>query len=163
MSGQRRSARQERWLSSAAFRAATMRGLRNAWAVNAAKPRCGAKARSTGEPCHAYALANGRCRCHGGLVPKGPGKWHKVQANGSPGLGKWARKADALAKREKHRKDRVAAMTPEQRARYDEWHRQHPTEGRGAPQKITREFLDELMQRDAEAHRTTPRCEGFEQ
>jgi hypothetical protein len=31
------------------------------------KIRCGAYARSTGQPCQAKALANGRCRNHGGL------------------------------------------------------------------------------------------------
>lgn len=30
-------------------------------------PRCGAFARSTGKPCEAKALENGRCRNHGGL------------------------------------------------------------------------------------------------
>ena len=37
-------------------------------------PRCGADARSTGEPCKAKALPNGRCRNHGGLStgPKTP-------------------------------------------------------------------------------------------
>ena len=31
------------------------------------KIKCGAYARSTGNPCQAKALANGRCRNHGGL------------------------------------------------------------------------------------------------
>jgi hypothetical protein len=31
------------------------------------KRRCGAYARSTGQPCQAKALANGRCKNHGGL------------------------------------------------------------------------------------------------
>lgn len=31
------------------------------------RPRCGADARSTGKPCQMKALANGRCRLHGGL------------------------------------------------------------------------------------------------
>ena len=31
------------------------------------KPRCGAYARSTGQSCKAIALANGKCRNHGGL------------------------------------------------------------------------------------------------
>jgi hypothetical protein len=31
------------------------------------KTFCGAYARSTGKPCHAGALRNGRCRMHGGL------------------------------------------------------------------------------------------------
>lgn len=30
-------------------------------------PRCGAHARSTGEPCKAKAMENGKCRNHGGL------------------------------------------------------------------------------------------------
>ena len=30
-------------------------------------PRCGAHARSTGEPCKAKAMGNGRCRNHGGM------------------------------------------------------------------------------------------------
>jgi hypothetical protein len=29
--------------------------------------KCGAHARSTGKPCQAHALENGRCRNHGGL------------------------------------------------------------------------------------------------
>ena len=38
------------------------------------KRRCGAYARSTGQPCQAKALANGRCKNHGGLStgPKTP-------------------------------------------------------------------------------------------
>jgi hypothetical protein len=31
-------------------------------------PRCGAKARTTGCPCQAPAMPNGRCRMHGGLA-----------------------------------------------------------------------------------------------
>ena len=31
------------------------------------KLKCGAYARTTGKPCQAKALANGRCRLHGGL------------------------------------------------------------------------------------------------
>jgi hypothetical protein len=31
-----------------------------------AAPRCGAKSRRTGEPCKSAAMANGRCRMHGG-------------------------------------------------------------------------------------------------
>lgn len=30
-------------------------------------PRCGAHARSTGDPCKAKAMTNGRCRNHGGM------------------------------------------------------------------------------------------------
>ncbi|MEX1313818.1 MAG: HGGxSTG domain-containing protein [Desulfotignum sp.] len=37
-------------------------------------PRCGAYSRRTGKPCRQPAMANGRCRLHGGLstgAPKG--------------------------------------------------------------------------------------------
>ncbi len=37
------------------------------WTVMGKAPRCGAKAKSTGEPCQGPAMANGRCRLHGGL------------------------------------------------------------------------------------------------
>ena len=33
--------------------------------------RCGAYARCTGEPCRNGAMANGRCRMHGGATPRG--------------------------------------------------------------------------------------------
>ena len=38
------------------------------------KVRCGAYARSTGKPCQAKALTNGRCKLHGGMStgPKTP-------------------------------------------------------------------------------------------
>jgi hypothetical protein len=31
-----------------------------------ATPRCGARSKRTGEPCEGAAMANGRCRFHGG-------------------------------------------------------------------------------------------------
>ena len=43
-------------------------------AVMTQKLKCGAHARSTGQPCKAKALANGRCKNHGGMStgPKTP-------------------------------------------------------------------------------------------
>jgi len=43
-------------------------------AVMRQKLKCGAHARSTGQPCKAKALANGRCKNHGGMStgPKTP-------------------------------------------------------------------------------------------
>lgn len=39
--------------------------------------RCGAYCRTTGRPCQAPAMANGRCRMHGGKNPGAPcGKAH---------------------------------------------------------------------------------------
>jgi hypothetical protein len=46
-------------------------------------PRCGAYARSTGQPCKAKALPNGRCKNHGGMStgPKTPEGKTKALAN----------------------------------------------------------------------------------
>jgi hypothetical protein len=35
-------------------------------------PRCGAHARTTGNPCQGQAMANGQCRMHGGNNKGGP-------------------------------------------------------------------------------------------
>lgn len=37
-----------------------------------AAPRCGAHARTTGEPCKSPAMKNGRCRMHGGKAGRKP-------------------------------------------------------------------------------------------
>ena len=46
--------------------------MREARAALALHPRCGAYARTTGRPCRAPAMANGRCRMHGGASPGAP-------------------------------------------------------------------------------------------
>lgn len=55
-----RFARDEERIARKARHAATARPAR-------VKVKCGAFARSTGKPCQIKALANGRCRLHGGL------------------------------------------------------------------------------------------------
>jgi hypothetical protein len=35
-------------------------------------PRCGAHARTTGQPCRSPAMKNGRCRMHGGKAGRRP-------------------------------------------------------------------------------------------
>ena len=42
--------------------------------------RCGAKTKKTGKPCRARALANGRCKYHGGLSTGPKTKEGKVRA-----------------------------------------------------------------------------------
>jgi hypothetical protein len=53
--------------------------MREARAALALHPRCGAYARTTGRPCRAPAMANGRCRMHGGASPGAP----KGERNGN--------------------------------------------------------------------------------
>jgi hypothetical protein len=62
-------------------------------------PRCGAKTRGArgGRPCRSPAMANGRCRMHGGTNPGAPrDEKHGMYRHGrytrkTKALGKWAR------------------------------------------------------------------------
>jgi hypothetical protein len=65
------------------------------------KIACGAHARSTGQPCRAQALANGRCKNHGGLStgPRTPE----------------GRRAVGEATRKRHEAKRLASLTSCQR------------------------------------------------
>ncbi|SFK79509.1 HGGxSTG domain-containing protein [Methylocapsa palsarum] len=88
--------------------------------------RCGARRKRDGEPCQQLVLfSNGRCKFHGGKTPKGK-NWHKLQLPPSDA----GADADALARKERMifqrqkkraaaRAAKLAAMTPEQRAAYD--------------------------------------------
>lgn len=84
-------------------------------------PKCGAKAKTTDEPCRQTAMANGRCAYHGGLTPKGD-QWHKKQWRKSASPKDQERQRWTAERREKARAERVSAMTPEERRRYQEWH-----------------------------------------
>lgn len=46
--------------------------MRKARAALALLPRCGAHARTTGQPCRGVAMKNGRCRMHGGKAGRKP-------------------------------------------------------------------------------------------
>ena len=92
------------------------------------RPKCGAKRRSDGEPCCRIAMANGRCYMHGGKTPRGAG-WHKpVWPRGdNPNWNqKLNRKLADLERARKERRRRISQMTPDERAAYDKWVREHP-------------------------------------
>lgn len=96
-------------------------------ARRASLPRCGAMAKSTGQPCQLEAMANGRCCHHGGKTPAGD-QWHKTQwpkRNAPDAEQKLGRKLKAAERAAKKRARRLAEMTPEERQRHDEWHRTH--------------------------------------
>ena len=65
------------------------------------------------------ALANGRCRFHGGATPAGRA-WHRVQYP-DPLLQpeKYAKKVREVERRRQQRRERVAKMTPAERAKYE--------------------------------------------
>jgi hypothetical protein len=89
--------------------------------------RCGARRKYDGEACRQFAMANGRCRFHGGRVGRGE-QWHKPRwpKKTSPSLEqKLARKLRALERQAVRRERWLAGMTPERRAKYDAWKRTH--------------------------------------
>ncbi|MDP3262445.1 MAG: hypothetical protein U1E06_07910 [Tabrizicola sp.] len=112
-------------------------------------PRCGAKRRSDGGACAAIAMSNGRCYLHGGSTPSGK-DWHRTQLkNRSKSTKKLDRKLKDLARRRAKQAARVAAMTPEERARYDAWHAARKPGGPEVRRVAaeTREFRDMLAER----------------
>lgn len=130
MAGQRHSKRRKpsAWSSSAQFRAIGSAAIR-AWnAQRPNNPKCGAIARSTGEPCKQLAKENGRCYFHGGRTPKG-NNWHKTRwpDPGAPDAElKLQRKLKQQERAARQKEARLAAMSPEERERHEIWQRQRP-------------------------------------
>ena len=88
-------------------------------------PRCGAKARTTGEPCKQIAMKNGRCAYHGGHTPKGD-SWHKPRwpdGKRPDAAERLNRKLADLETAEKKRRKRRARMDPDELARHAAWQR----------------------------------------
>ncbi|MBZ9742363.1 hypothetical protein [Mesorhizobium sp. CO1-1-4] len=91
------------------------------------QPKCGAARKRDGEPCQNLAMANGRCPRHGGKTGKG-NNWHRPvwpHRDAPDAMAKLDRKLKALDRAAAKRAKRVAAMSPEQRQRYDAWQKTH--------------------------------------
>jgi hypothetical protein len=142
------------WELSPEFRAIALDTLRR---VNARKhliPRCGAKAKSTGQPCKRIP-APGRKRClfHGGATPRGdgPAGWHTPGfPDGLPP--RTARSASFKQKRRRDLQERRDALTPEQQVQLEEWRRTHEagSTSKRARRRNDREaarWLRDLMER----------------
>ena len=152
----RASPAQIAWRSSAAFRAIARASVDKINAERWNGPRCGAKKRSDGEPCRNAPMANGRCRLHGGRVPKGKG-WHRPQppADGPRAGEKFERKLRDQEKAGRKRAARIARMTPEQRAAHEAWRRDHRP---GDPLKRAADRERRRQDRDAAAMLAAPRA-----
>jgi hypothetical protein len=90
-------------------------------------PRCGAARKRDGLPCRQRALANGRCRFHGGKTPRGD-QWHTRQwprGSGAIAVGKADRKIRDRQRIDAKRASRIAAMTAAEREAYEAWRRAH--------------------------------------
>lgn len=120
---------QLRWWASDEFRAIGSASAKRNLRAFAEAPRCAATRKRDGEPCQNPGLGTGgRCRLHGGATPSGAGKWHlpRWPDRTSKNLEeKLHRKLARLAVLAERREQRLAAMSPEQRERYDAWRAAH--------------------------------------
>lgn len=122
-----RTARLDRWRKSAEFRQIARKSAKANLAKFDAAPRCGAARKRDGDPCSNPSMKNGRCPLHGGKTPSGD-QWHVVQfgdCSTPHGEAKFNRKLRDHQRYAAKRAARLAAMTPEQRAKHDAWHRAH--------------------------------------
>lgn len=122
-----RTARQQAWASSDRFKAIGRASCLRLNRERALLPRCGAIAKRSGEPCGNPAMANGRCRLHGGATPKGEA-WHKPQwpdANSPRAEQKLAAKLNDRERAAKARRRKLAVMTPAEVAKHRRWQRGH--------------------------------------
>jgi len=135
-----RTAQLDRWRKSAEFRQIALKSAKANLAKFNAAPRCAAARKRDGKPCCNPAMKNGRCDRHGGKTPSGR-QWHVVQysdCSTPAGEAKFNRKLRTQQRYAEQRAARLAAMTPEQRAKHDAWHRSHPA-GAAAPRSAARE------------------------
>lgn len=142
----------------AAWVAAGTIALRRVQADRHLMPKCGATSKSTGEPCRQFPMENGRCYYHGGRTPKGK-DWHKPiwpKKTAPDAEQKVVARLRNLERAEKQRQKRLAKMTPDERAAYDKWKRDHPT---GTPAQREAKRLAQKQNADARARLTKPRTE----
>lgn len=114
---------------SAAFRIPANAALARYNASRPTLPKCGARRKRDGEPCQNIALGNGRCRYHGGKTPSGDG-WHKPvwpNRDAPNAVQKMHAKVGDLQRAARRRAKVLAAMTADEKAQYDAWHRDRPT------------------------------------
>lgn len=145
------SAKLKAWRMSPRCKAMLLEAGLRGLAIARTKPRCGAKTRS-GEPCRGYAMTCGKCRMHGGATPSGAA-WHKIKmpARGEVrGVEKFEAKLAAKEKRDARRRQKLAAMTPEQRASHAAWQATHTPGGPGERahrrrQRETKKMLEDLQ------------------
>jgi hypothetical protein len=115
------------WSTSPEWRAISLAQARKNMAAWNAAARCGAHARSTGEPCRNPAKAGStRCRIHGAATPKGSGKgtgWHIP----TPAItaAKTERKIRDRIRAAEKRARRLAKMTPDELDAHKRWQITH--------------------------------------
>jgi len=109
------SKKQRAWFDSPRMRDIRRIAATASIAARAEMSKCGARTRSGGR-CQKPGMANGRCDRHGGKTPSGA-QWHRPVLSADPV--RRARKLKTLERRRTQLAARVAAMTPEERERYE--------------------------------------------
>lgn len=85
--------------------------------------KCSAMAKSTGEQCGQLAMANGKCRFHGGRTPSGD-NWHVVQPDVSghkTSMARFDRKLNKIEQARKARRIKLMLATEAEREAYERW------------------------------------------
>ncbi|MER8515558.1 hypothetical protein NKH47_21730 [Mesorhizobium sp. M1060] len=95
-------------------------------------------------------MANGRCGYHGGLVPSGSGYHLPVWPDGKApsAMAKLNRKLNSLQRAAAKRAKRVAAMSPEERAAYEQWQKTHKPGSAAARARVKRERQEAVAVRE---------------
>ena len=86
-------------------------------------------------------MKNGRCGLHGGKTPRGR-QWHVVQlpdCSTPAGEAKFNRKLRDQKRYAAKRAERLAAMTPAERAKHEAWHQSHRPGLSGAARSAERD------------------------
>lgn len=145
-SGKRNSGKRKRsmktsaWQQSTEFRLMARAAISRFNKTRPLLPKCGAQAKSTGEPCRQPAMENGRCYVHGGRTPRGAG-WHLPVWPDKSAPNAMTKLNGKLIKRERYyqaRERKLAAMTPAERSEHDRWQKAHKP-GSPAKRAATRE------------------------
>lgn len=159
-----RTAPLERWRESSEFRQIARKSAKANLAAFRNAPRCGAARKRDGAPCCNPAMKNGRCGIHGGKTPSGR-QWHVVQypdCSTPAGEAKFNQKLRDRERIARKRAVRLAAMTPEQRAKYDAWREAHkpgPKGHRSAKREERRQTAETRLRLAQEASLSTTRPE----
>ena len=150
------SPRQRAWFTSERWRRLASDHCRALHAKRASLPKCGARTKSTGEPCRQPAMANGRCSYHGGKTPKGD-DWHRPQwpdKNRPRSMAKAMAKVRDRERAARRRAAKLAVMLPEERERDAAWHRACKP---GSAAERARERMLRAQAADARARLDAPR------
>lgn len=129
------------WQRSGTFKSIAREALRQFRAVRHLRPKCGASAKTTGEPCKQLAMENGRCAYHGGRTPKGD-DWHVMQLPTKSAPKSNAKAHAKIIRSQKSARARgrhLAALSSDERNKLGEWTRAHRP-GSAAARRRDREY-----------------------